>query len=340
MKPFHKIRRELIHVPMRDGVKLSVHVRRPDAPGKFPAILQYTPYGKGPLRGHHPIVEHGYATVDFDVRGTGNSAGWNDSLYCDAERQDGYDMVEWAAAQPWCNGNVGMWGISYGAVVSLQVAGMAPPHLKAIIARSGTDDLHTEWTNPGNSPRPFIYSTYATIMTARNFAPPDPQEVGARWRQVWQERLDHNVPWGIPFLRDSRDGTFSRDRSLRGKYDRVKCAVFVVEGWADWYSTPLLRTFANLRVPKRALIGPWSHQWPDLGVPGPQIDWLNECLKWFGYWLKGEPTGVMREPPVTLFIREYTPPATILMTDAGSFRCENEWPIARRVETPFYFSAS
>jgi hypothetical protein len=67
---------------------------------------------------------------------------------------------------------------------------------------------------------------------------------------------------------------------------------------------------------------------------------LNECLKWFGYWLKGEPTGVMREPPVTLFIREYSPPATILMADRGAFRCENEWPIARCVETPFYFSAN
>ena len=331
------VRSEVVHVPMRDGVKLSVHVHRPDAEGPFPAILSYTPYRKPALGGHDPIVEHGYATVCFDIRGTGNSGGWNDSIYSEAERQDGYDMVEWAASQPWCNGNVGMWGISFGGVVSLQMARAAPPHLKAIIARSGTDDPYTEWTNPGGSPRPYMYQCYSTIMAARNFAPPDPAEVGERWAEMWAERLDKNVPWGISFIQNLVDGPFWRDRSLRGHYDCVQCAVFVVGGWADWYHTPLLRTFANLDGPKRALIGPWSHQFPHAALPGPRIDWLPEALKWFDYWLKGLDTGVMDEPPVTLFVREYSKPATILIEDQGAFRCENEWPIARAQNTSMYF---
>lgn len=335
-KPY-PVKSEIIHVPMRDGVKLSVHVHRPDVKGPFPAILSYTPYRKSPLGAPPPIVPHGYATVSFDIRGTGNSEGTNDSIYSAAERQDGYDMVEWAAAQPWCNGNVGMWGISFGAVVSLQMAMAAPPHLKAIIARSGTDDPYTEWTNPGGSPRPYMYENYSTIMTARNFSPPDPGEVGERWAEMWAERLEKNVPWGIPFIQNLEDGPFWRERSLRDNYDRVKCAVFVVGGWADWYHTPLLRTFANLNVPKRALIGPWGHLFPDGGIPGPRINWLPEALKWFDYWLKGIDTGVMNEPPVTLFVREYSKPATIIMEDKGTFRCENEWPIARAKDTPMYF---
>ena len=259
---------EVVHIPMRDGVKLSAHVHRPDMPGRFPAILNYTPYHKGPLGGHHPIVEHGYATVTFDIRGTGNSEGWNDSIYSAPERQDGYDMVEWTAARSWCDGNVGMWGISFGAVVAIQTAIAAPPHLKAIIARSGSDDPYTEWTNPGGSPRPYMYLNYSAIMTAFNFSPPDPAEVGERWSAMWQERLEKNVPWGIAFVEHLTDGPFWRDRSLRGKYDRVKCAVYVVDGWADWYATPLLRIFANIKTARRALIGPGRTCSPTRPSPG------------------------------------------------------------------------
>ena len=327
---------ESLRVPMRDGVELSVHVHRPETEEPVPAIVGYTPYRKGQLGSPPPIVGHGFASVTWDIRGTGSSGGWNDSIYSGPERQDGYDMIEWVAGQTWCNGNVGMWGMSFGAVVALQMAGAAPPHLKAIIARSGTDDPYTEWTQPGGSPRPYMYTCYGPIMTASNFSPPDPAEVGEDWEEIWAERLERNVPWAIPFIRNLEDGPFWRDRSLRDKYDRVQCAVFVVGGWADWYHTPLLRTFANLNGPRRALIGPWSHQWPEGGIPGPRIDWLPEAVRWFDYWLKGEDNGVMDEPPVTVFVREYDKPATIRAEDRGVFRCENEWPPARTLETPMY----
>ena len=335
-RTFAKVRSEVLHVPMRDGVRLSVHVHRPDEPGRFPAILGYTPYRKGPLRGPDPIVHHGYATASFDIRGTGNSEGCNDSIYSDAERQDGYDMVEWAARQPWCDGNVGMWGISFGAVAAIQTAMAAPPHLKAIIARSGSDDPYTEWTNPGGSPRPYLYTCYGPLMTALNFLPPDPEEVGERWSEIWQQRLEGNVPWGIPFIRNLLDGPFWRARSLRGKYENVTCAVFVVDGWADWYHSALLRIYSQIRSPKRAMIGPWSHNWPHAAVPGPRIDWPREALRWFDRWLKGIDNGIAQEPPVTIFVRQYQPPDTILLEDKGVFRGENAWPIARAVETPMY----
>ena len=331
---------ESVRVPMRDGTELSVHVHRPVGDGPFPAIISYTPYGKG-IVSHGPpstMVQHGYAELVFDIRGTGDSAGWNDSIYSPAERQDGYDMIEWVARQPWCSGKVGMWGISFGGVVSLQMAMAAPPHLAAIIVRSGTDDPYMEWTSPGGSPRPYIYQNYAPIMTARNCSPPSFDEWGERWQDVWRERLDKNVPWGISFLRNLADGPFWRERSLRGNYDKVKCPVFVVGGWADWYPTPLLRVFENLAVPKRALIGPWSHQWPGQGIPGPRIDWEREALKWWDYWLKGMDTGVMDEPPVTLFVRDYDTPATIREQDSGRFRCEQEWPIARTDPRTFYLA--
>ncbi len=336
----YPIKVEGVHIPMRDGIRLSAHIHRPDTTEPVPAIVQYTPYRKGPLaaKRHHPIVEHGYATVTFDIRGTGDSEGWNDSIYSADERQDGYDMIEWVASQPWCNGNVGMWGISFGAVASLQMAMAAPPHLKAILVYSGTDDPYTDWACLGGSPNPYIYLCYAPIMTAANFSPPDPEEVGARWSEIWAQRLERNIPWGISFLQNLTRNDFWQERSLRDHYDRVQCAVMAVCGWADWYHTPLLRTFAHLTGPKRVLIGPWSHQYPDEGIPGPRIDWLREALKWLDYWLKGIDTGVMREPPVILFVREYSKPHTILLRDQGRFRYEMEWPIARTSPTPMYLA--
>lgn len=330
------ILREAVRVPMRDGTEISVHIYRPAAGPPVPALLSYTPYRKGALGAPPPYVSAGYAAVFFDIRGTGDSSGWNDSIYSDAERQDGYDMVEWVAAQPWCSGKIGMYGISYGAVVAIQMAQAAPPHLKAIIARSGSDDPYTEWTNPGGQPRTYMYECYSTIMPAFNASPPDPAAVGKAWEAIWADRLENNRPWGLSFLENILDGPFWRARSLRGHYGDVRCAVYVVDGWADWYSTPLLRIFAELAVPKRALIGPWSHQFPDVALPGPRIDWNREMLRWFDYWLKGIDTGIMEEPPLLLFVRDYQRPAPLFIEDAGSFCAEREWPPARRVERPFY----
>ncbi len=335
----YTVKSEICLVPMKDGTKLSVYIHRPDAKGRFPAIIGYTPYHEELIKKPDPIVEYGYAIINFDIRGTGSSEGWNDSIYSDQEREDGYNMIEWAAAQPWCNGNVGMWGKSFGAVVSLQMAMAAPPHLKAIIARSGTDDIFSEWTNPGGSPRPYMYNCYSPIMTASNLSPPDPNEVGEQWSNIWKERLEKNIPWGISFLQNMTCNTFWKVRSLKGNYDKIKCAVFLVGGWADWYHNPLLRIFSKLKGPRRILIGPWSHEWPDRSFPGPRIEWVYEAKRWFDFWLKGINNGIMDEPPVTLFIRKYSSPQTILIEDCGQFRSENEWPIARAIKTPFYFKS-
>src|SRR5262249_19059623 len=122
----------------------------------------------------------------------------------------------------------------------------------------------------------------------------------------------------------------------RPEYDRIKCAVFVIEGWNDWYQTAELRAFSHLKVPKRALIGPWAYYWPENAFPGPRIDGRREYLKWFDQFLKGVDTGVLKEPPVTIFVRQYQPPAPMYLEERGFWRHENEWPPARTKERPMY----
>jgi hypothetical protein len=349
-------------VRMRDGVELAVKVIRPVAEGRYPAVMSYDPYRtlkrapekwtyanealggspnpparSDPREYYDYFAERGYAMVAYDARGTGNSGGYTQGMYSDEERQDGYDMVEWIAAQSWCNGNVGMWGISYGGVDTWQVAMIHPPHLKAIIVRAGTDDIYTDWAYPGGVPRGFwMYGAYLPGHLAQNFAPPDSEFSGEKWADVWEEHLQHNSPTSIEYLTHQLDGAYWRARSLRPDYDRIKCAVFVIAGWSDWYGTAELRAFSQLKVPKRALVGPWAHFWPENALPGPRVDARGEYLRWFDQWLREIDTGIMKEPPVTIFVTQYQPPVSLYIEAKGSWRYEKEWPLARTRYTPMY----
>jgi len=142
-----------VRIPVRDGLELSANLfmpvpRKPDE--KFPALLEMIPYRKDDWRyiaDHQRMTyfaQRGYMGCRLDIRGTGSSPGLALDEYTRAETQDGYDAVEWLAAQPWCNGNVGMWGISYGGFTAIQVATLQPPHLKAIVPMYATDDRYTD----------------------------------------------------------------------------------------------------------------------------------------------------------------------------------------------------
>ena len=338
-----------IRVAMRDGVELNVRVTRPDAPGKFPGVMEYHPYRRlaaalPDWRDEYPpvvpyLAEHGYAVVQYDVRGTGSSSGFSIDIYSPEERQDGYDMVAWIAAQPWCTGFVGMIGKSYGAVVQWQVAVQRPPALKAIVVRSANDDVYTGFTNPGGCIRPWMFEYYAPLMNALNFAPPDPALVGERFAAIWAERLERSAPWSLGYIRNTLHGPYWRDQSLAPGYDRVQCAVLLIEGWPDWYATEELRAFQRLNAPKKVLIGPWGHYYAEEkeAFPGPRIDARREYLKWFDHWLKGVDNGVMHEPPVTVFVRGWQMPSLLCLEDAGTWRSEAAWPPERVRSTPMYF---
>jgi hypothetical protein len=338
-----------LRVTMRDGVELNVRITRPDAPGRFPGIVEYHPYRRlaaalPDYRHEYPpvvpyLAERGYAVVQYDVRGTGSSSGFSTDIYSPEERQDGYDMVGWVASQPWCSGAVGMIGKSYGAVVQWQVAVQQPPALKAIVVRSANDDVYTGFTSPGGCIRPWMFEYYAPLMNALNFAPPDPALVGDRWAAIWAERLERSAPWCLGYIRNTLHGPYWRDQSLAPDYDRVQCAVLLIEGWADWYATEELRAFQRLRAPKKVLIGPWGHYYPEEkeASPGPRIDSRPEYLKWFDHWLKGIDSGVMRDPPVTVFVRGWQSPSLLCLEDAGAWRNEAQWPPARVRPTAMYF---
>ncbi|HLF26258.1 MAG TPA: CocE/NonD family hydrolase [Anaerolineae bacterium] len=336
-----------VRVPVRDGLELSANLfmpvsrrsRLPTATSdeKFPAILEMIPYRKDDWRynADHQrgtyFAQRGYAFCRLDVRGTGSSPGVARDEYTPVETQDGYDAVEWLAAQAWCNGNVGMWGVSYGGFTAIQVALLQPPHLKAIIPMYATDDRYTDDVHYlGGCMVLSELAQYAISQIGMNALPPKPEYAGRDWAELWQARLAHTPPWLIEWLREPTDGPYWRSGSLAPNYNRITCAIFSIGGWMDGYTNPVLRMQTQcVNAPRKALIGNWVHSTPDSAYPGPNLDYLHEMDRFFEYWLKGIDNGVMDEPPLTIFRREYTPPEAFPARFNGAWHSASAYPIER-----------
>jgi putative CocE/NonD family hydrolase len=328
-----------IWIPLSDGVRLSARIWLPedaeDAP--VPALLEYLPYRKDDETAardavRHPyLAGHGYASVRVDMRGSGDSDGLLLDEYLPQEQLDAVGVIEWLAAQPWCSGGVGMFGISWGGFNALQVAARQPPALKAVIAVSTTHDRYTDdvhWCG-GCVYEPML--DWATSMLAYNARPPDPLVVGERWRELWLARLVGNRPFIESWLGHQRRDGYWRQGSVCADYGAIRCPVYVVSGWCDWYRNPVFALLEGLDVPRKGLIGPWAHTYPEQAAPGPAIGFLQESLRWWDRWLKGVENGVESEPSLTAWMTESFAPGPHDELP-GRWVAEPGWP-SSNVET-------
>jgi hypothetical protein len=331
-----------VRVPARDGVELSVNLFRPaGAPGRVPAILNIDPYRKDDWSAGWDLslaaylATHGYAYARLDVRGTGSSGGIALDEYTAAETLDGHDTVEWLAAQPWCTGAVGMWGLSYGGFTSIQVAATRPPHLRAIVPIQATDDRYTDDVHyVGGAMAVSEMAQYSVSQVAMNALPAAPgvwgPTDGAAWRVRWRERLEATPVWLFEWARQQRDGPYWRRGSLAPDYGRIEAAFLHITGWMDEYVDAAVRMQARCTgaVARRTIVGPWVHGLPDHAYPGPNIDWLREMVRWFDRFLKEERNGAELEPALTWFHRDPTPPERFPKRLAGEWRATATWPPA------------
>jgi putative CocE/NonD family hydrolase len=325
---------EHVTIPMSDGIRLSARIWRPVSSDQepVPAVLEYIPYRKRDLTAvrdsvNHPyIAGHGYACVRVDLRGTGESEGVLRDEYLEQEQTDAEEILAWLADQPWCDGTTGMMGLSWGAFAALQVAARQPPSLKAIVIASFTDDRHADDMHYMGGAMLSDNLAEAGTMFAYATCPPDPAVVGARWRDMWLERLEHTRPWVLPWLRHQRRDDYWRHASVAENHQDVRCPVLASSGWADGYSNAVTRLLANLDVPRKGLIGPWSHKFPHLGEPGPAIGYLQEVVRWWDHWLKGIDNGVMDGPMLRTWMQDSVPPSTSYEERPGRWVAEPCWP--------------
>jgi predicted acyl esterase len=353
-----------VSIPVGDGIVIDSDVFRPRSGDKFPALISISPYSKELQsariwpRGMSTSIVHGcgdgvieagptdffvrrgYVHVIASTRGTGKSGGAY-RFMDNRETRDIYDVIEWAAGQPWCNGNVGMLGTSYFAWSQQQTAALQPPHLKAICPFFAcTDQYRDAWYHGGIISSRFanvFFSTGATnVHTAANISreemsedeyyqavaraladrdlSSDPEFIAS----LQNPRLTENVT-KVDVLLHPTDSPYWKERSV-SDFDKVKIPAYLGCSW-DMYSLHLpgtFRSWSNLKVPKKMVIGPPVY----LDRPVYQYQW--EILRWYDYWLKGIDTGILEEPKVRLFI-----------TGENEWKTAEDWPVPGTRWIPF-----
>ena len=290
-------------IPMRDGVRLAANLILPVDAGPVPAVVLYFPYLKD-LSGRREVLDwqrhfarRGYACLTVDIRGTGASEGVMAPCNSASEKIDAYDMLEWIAGRPWCDGITGMWGISYSGSTSLAAASMRPPSLKAIIPLHGTANEYHGFLRPHRCrPGWWTEANWGPFMMLLSLLPPLHRDPDRRWARVWEERLGRVTPPGFNW----HQVPFDEYMSWGSDSAQVQAATFAVSGWHDYYPQATLDFFNDIPAPKRVMIGTWKHEFPDLAVRGG-MDFLTEMDRWWDRWLKNVDNGADREPPVIIW---------------------------------------
>jgi uncharacterized protein len=326
-------------IPMPDGVRLSATLYMPESAKpdeKFPALLEYLPYRKDdataardyPL--HTWFAAHGYVSVRVDIRGFGSSEGApTDREYSEQEQLDGEQVIAWLAAQPWSTGKVGMFGISWGGFNSIQLAMRHPPALKAIIAIDATEALFHDDVHYIDGLMHFdefeLNMDLAPSMTGAPDYTLDEKILGPRFE---------SAPWSLMYFKHQRDGEFwhAPVRPL----NEIKIPCFLIGGLLDGYRDSIPRMFEQVKAPLKAIIGPWNHTFPNEAEPGPQIEWRDQAVRWWDYWLKSRNTGIMEEPPLSIYMQDWHAPDPRLKNVPGKWRGEIGWPPRNVANTTLY----
>lgn len=330
-------------ISKRQSVYLSVDIYRPKEEGRYPAILVRTPYlktDKKVVQSARYYVERGYAVIWMDVRGRGDSDGMFVPYRNDG--RDGYDAIEWCAAQPWCDGNVGTMGGSYAGCIQWLAALESPPHLRAMIVSVTPSDPFVE--KPTGTPGPMEMCWHH--MTSGRVLQ-DPAAVD--WMAVYEhlplltmdERAGrHSLNWRESVVHEQLDD-YWRVLCYQTKFDQIAIPVLHISGWYDdeQIGTPLnymgmvaRAATPEARASQKLLMGPWPHHVNSVSKlgevdfgPSAIIDLEAYRVRWFDRWLKAASNGIDGDPAVRLFVM-----------GANQWRDEQEWPLARTQYTAFY----
>jgi uncharacterized protein len=338
---------ENLFITLKDGTKLAARLWLPaDSQKKpVPALLEYLPYRKRDgtttrdALTHPYLAGHGYACIRVDMRGNGDSDGLMHDEYTKQELDDAVEVIAWLAGQKWCDGSVGMFGISWGGFNALQVAALQPPALKAIITLCSTDDRYEDDIHYKGGTLLNENLGWAATMLAYSSRPPDPKIVGAKWKKMWLNRLENEPFLLIDWLKHPHRDSYWKHGSVCEDYAKIKVPVLCVGGWNDAYSNAIPRLMKGLRVPRKAIIGPWAHKYPHFAVPNPNIGFLQEMLRWWDHHIKNINTGVTNDPDYRVYLMDAYKPGSFPDEIKGRWIAENYWGYGN-IETKNWYLAS
>ncbi len=346
-----------VAVKMRDGTILRADIYRPKAEGKFPVLLERTPYNKGTSCGVcSQAAERGFVAVIQDTRGRYSSDGeWYTFKH---ESDDGYDTIEWAAALPYSNGKVGMWGASYVGATQMLAAIASPPHLAGIFPIVTASNYHDGWTYQGGAFEQWFNESWTSGLAqdTLNRRVDRKNQSALKWVSklplasypLFDLGFSEGPGWLAPYFLDWLDhpgyDDYWKQWSIEDHHSKILVPAYHVGGWYDIFQGGTLRNYAGIKAQggsnaarrgQRLLVGPWYHG-PFTGKSG-DVDFGPEArgdtdelmLRWYDYLLKGKATGNEREKPVKIFVM-----------GENRWREENDWPLARARPTRFYLHSS
>jgi len=323
---------ENLWIVMPDGVRLAMQLWLPDETEPAPVVLEYIPYRKrDSTRAYsgdwgRQLASRGVGYARLDARGSGDSQGLLLDEYLPLEQEDAVAAIAWLAAQPWCNGAVGMRGVSWGGFITLQVAARAPPALKAIMPMCASDRRYTDDAHYVGAAFALTGLKWATTFKAVMAGPPDPAIFGPDWEAAWMQRLEAAPAIAALWLGHQREDDYWRQGSLAFDYGAIRCPTYLVGGWTDPYNEAIPRLLQNLTGPTKALIGPWGHGYPAPASPGPGLDWAFEEVRWWRHWLAGEATGIMQGPRVWTYLPEQSAIQAAPGPIPGRWIAADAWP--------------
>lgn len=311
-----------VMIPMRDGTELPTKIWKPGT-GSYPVVLTRG-YRAGGLGGRYAgsFTDAGYVFVDQQCRGDGGSDG---SRFFPDDK-DGYDCIEWISKQPWCNGNIAMWGGSYWGITQWRAAVTQHPNLKAIVP--GFIDA-SYWKNGYRS----YGAVHLKMTTQSNRAVPGGRKYSLQqWKQMLmylplidmdREFLGREDKLWNDYISHSSYDDYWKALSMRedSKYTKVRIPVYIMAGFRDYYSGAAFESYNALRAVSgvdeiRVRVADIGHS----GAPD-----ITETIRWLDYVLKGKDTGIKDEPTIKIQVRE------------GKWRFEHRWPLEGTRFTKFYF---
>jgi putative CocE/NonD family hydrolase len=347
-----------IAIPLPDGTILRGDLYRPKADGVFPVLVAWSGYTKELQTTGLPlpineigqvsfIVSRGYCHLTVNARGTGKSAGSRSIHFSPIEQEDVASTIEWAALQPWCNGNVGMVGMSYFAVIQYLAAAQQPPHLKAIFPYLGFTDLYRHFVYHGGAFHSGLFAPYYTFVgsTQQVSVPPLVRHLASyllnrNWIQKritnfffkneekMPQQMHPEESWMRDFARlafdEPYDGPFYQEKSAWPVLDRIQVPICIGTNWANpgIHMRGAFQAWHGVHAPKKLFIGPPDPRWP----------WSNyheELLAWYDYYLKGIDTGVDEQPAVRYWLQ-----------GAECWKSASDWPIPGSSKRQLYLNSA
>lgn len=343
-KPVYTVKKETnVKVAMRDGVKLAADIYRPDASGKFPVILQRTPYGRTKAFEGNFYARRGYVFVAQDVRGKFDSEGaWHPFVN---EARDGADTIAWSVAQPWSDGNVGMIGGSYLGFVQWAAAREGNPHLKCLIPIVSPPDPF--FNIPYAFGTFFLWgcSWWSAIVEGKEMnAIPTFKDLKPFYalplKDVDKSVFGHHIPFFQEWLQHPTNDSYWQQVNFNAKMKSLgELPALHVSGWFDGdgigTKTNYAAMIASGHLHQKLIYGPWPHAVNTSSKLGP-LDFGPQSLRdldtiylrWFDHWLKGVPNGIDKEPSVDVFLM-----------GANEWRTFSAWPPPEAAMTKWYFHA-